>query len=177
MNQYYHLPDTNINHRWDYANFIFLYHDIYKAIKEVNSDIKVGPGLSWSVLMSQTVPSIKDEFTVMREEGTMSEEWINSSNLNEAQQELFFFEIAAKRTIWPLLVNNEGQVKADFIGLNMTPNPNQEPFNGNSNPTDEDYNRVRQYYRLVSTLLRVSHGDQEHQIPLVLPQIDWESPN
>jgi hypothetical protein len=29
----------------------------------------------------------------------------------------------------------------------------------------------------VSTLLRVSHGDQEHQIPLVLPQIDWESPN
>ena len=41
MNAYYHLSDSNLNHRWDYANFIFLYHEIYDAIKEVNSEIQV----------------------------------------------------------------------------------------------------------------------------------------
>ena len=158
MNTYYHLSVDGKSTRDDYTNYVTLYRSVYAAIKEINPEIQVGPGVNWASFMRLTVPEITELYGV--------------AELTAAQtlQDPFLFEavqLAARRTIWPLLFEDY-QLKnatADFLGLTMIPRQNEAPFSGS--PAPEDEASVLAHYRYVDV---VAAG-----LPVVLPQIDWET--
>ena len=160
MNSYYHLTDMRgVERRWDYANFVTLYYEIYDAIKEVNPDVKVGPGVSWSALSSTSTAQVAAEFDL---------------NLDEPDEAMLAFEIAADRTVWSLLVDPMGVQKADYVGVSLTPQVPEAPFSGVPEPDDMD--SVYAFYRnlpLVGAPPALSSG----ALPIAFTQIDWPSPN
>lgn len=159
MNAYYHLELDGERMADDYSNYVTLYREVYHAIKAVNADIKVGPGLSWATFMRLTVPEIADEYG------------ITDVPASKVLADPFLFEavqIAARRTVWPLLdARNEAGERvsiADFVGFSIIPRQNEAPFNGNP---QADRAEVLAHYRYMD---EVAKGR-----PVVLPQIDWET--
>lgn len=148
MNRYYHLESGKF--RADYANWVTLYREVYDAIKAVNPDIKVGPGLSWAVLMTRTAPEIA---TVM--------------GLEDGSVEAVYR--AYQRTVAPLLSAGRGtdrRVTADFIGFSIVPFGSEPPFQGQPAPEDESAKQaILDYYLLLPV---VAAG-----LPVTFPQIDW----
>ena len=55
MNSLYHAGEQG-EFGFDYSNYVTVYHEIYDAIKSKNSNVRVGPGLSYRVFYQQTVP-------------------------------------------------------------------------------------------------------------------------
>lgn len=159
MNAYYHLTVDDVSMRDDYSNYVTLYREVFHAIKAVNADIQVGPGLSWATFMRLTVPEIAEAYSVVEvgASGTLQDPFLFEA-----------VELAARRTVWPLLSEGRGDEEvatADYLGLTMIPRQNEPPFNGN--PLPEDESQVLQHYRYVDV---VAKG-----LPVVLPQIDWET--
>lgn len=159
MNRYYHVLVDGERRQDDYSNWVTLYREVYDAIKAVNPDIKVGPGISWNVLLLETAPEMVTEYGL----GTLGAgRSVPPALLKEA------VTLAARRTVWPLL--NTGRApnqvpKADFLALGMVQNPNLAPFNGSPEPTDAEA-ALRHFVNAPI----VANG-----LPIVLPQIDWET--
>jgi hypothetical protein len=156
MNRYYHLTLDEKRRTDDYSNWVITYRDIYAAIKEVNANILVGPGLSWSFFRGRTMPEMAEEY------GFDAIQGIESGYL------------AYTRTVEPLLVNGRApnQVRtADFLGLSFMPIVNDEPYNGDPSPEeDSELNTLLEWHHLIDVLVRVSDTET---LPLVVPQMDW----
>ncbi len=154
MNRYYHLQDE-AGGRFldDYSNYVSLYREIYAAIKEVNSNIQVGPGISWAVLQNRTVPELVSELDLDRDNPIAG------------------VHAAFERTVKPLLRDpGSGEVRADYIGLTILPFQNEDPFNGEPAPSSETAQQaILDYYKYVPI---VSEG-----LPVALPLIDWPTNN
>lgn len=155
MNRYYHLRSPEDRPLFDdYSNFVTLYREIYRTIKEENSAIQVGPGVSYAMFMRRTVPAIAEEL-----------------DLEEDSLEAYYR--AWQRTIEPLLKTNGGEVTADFIGVTMTPFQSEAPFDGTPRFVDaagvetEDQDDIRAYFRRMP----IFAGG----LPVVIPQVDWAS--
>lgn len=155
MNRYYHLLTEGGKPLFDdYTNFITLYREIYKAIKDEDASIQVGPGVSHAVFMQRTVPEIAEEL-----------------GLDETGMEAYFR--AWQRTIEPLLVDGSGAKTADYLGISMIPFQSEAPFDGVPRYLDTDGNEtaeqddIREYFRR----LPIFAGG----LPIALPQVDWAS--
>lgn len=151
MNRWYHLKDAdgNLQHD-DFLNFVGLYAEIYRAIKAKNSDIKVGPGISWAVFMNQMVPEMDLELR--------AEAWTA-----EAETEAVAVEArwrAWSRSVAPLL--GEGNGNADFLAVSMIPFTDQAPFNGDPGYVGRE-EAMKAYF----------HELSRAGLPIVIPQIDW----
>lgn len=158
MNRYYHVKFGGERRLDDYSNFVTLYHEVYEAVKQINPQIRVGPGISWSVLMLETAPQMLDE----RWPGTLQGDGLAPPEyLQQAVR------AAAQRTVHPLLWVQAGRErikKADFLAVGFVQNPNEAPFYGTPNPSDE-----------AATLRYFQHAPLvAEDLPLVLPQIDWQ---
>lgn len=146
MNRYYHLRVNDQRVIDDYTNFVTLYRDVYAAIKAVNSDINVGPGLSWATFQNRTVPEIAEEL-----------------NLDETGMEAFYR--AWQRTVLPLIGASNART-ADFVGVSMIPFVQEGPFDGMPAPPDAgDQADITEYYRRLPVF---ADG-----LPVVFPQVDW----
>lgn len=146
MNRYYHLRIDDARVIDDYTNFVTLYRDVYAAIKAVNGDINVGPGLSWATFQNRTVPEIAEEL-----------------DLDETGMEAFFR--AWQRTVLPLIGQGNGRT-ADFIGLSMIPFVQEAPFDGMPAPADAgDQEDIIEYHRRLPVF---ADG-----LPVAFPQVDW----
>lgn len=159
MNRYYHVMVDGERRQDDYSNWVTLYREVYDAIKDVNPDIKVGPGISWNVLMLETAPEMVTEYG-------LGELGAGRSVPDHLLQKAV--TLAAQRTVWPLLAVGRApnaQPKADYLALGMVQNPNLPPFNGSPEPTDAEA-ALRHFVHAPL----VANG-----VPIVLPQIDWET--
>lgn len=164
LNSYYHLkdPDSEFSYRWDYANLMTLYQEAYDAMKEVNPKLLIGPGFSWSLLLNRTLPKIAEEFDL---------------SLDQSNERNLALEIALQRTIWVALTTSEGEIKADFVGVSLTPNPSDAPFNGNA---QQDQAQITEHYAQVALMGAPLHPLDRTPLkvlPLAFPQVDWTSPN
>jgi hypothetical protein len=156
MNRYYHVRFGDRRRLDDYSNWITLYREVYDAIKAVNPQIHVGPGLSWNVFMLETVPEVFIEQGGALEGGRVPEDALEQAVI-----------AAAERTVWPLLNVGRGDGrtrKADHVGLSLVQDPNLRPFGGQPLPAVE---REALVHFLFAPL--VADG-----LPVVLPQVDWE---
>ena len=155
MNRYFHLVDgEGLSVQDDYANFITLYREIYIAIKEVNPDVKVGPGLSWDFLMNNTTAQVSGEL-----------------GLSSAARLAGFYR-AWQRTVRPLLVSktNGGALAADFVGFSILPETTAEPFEDVPSPVDPDHLKaVRAYFRY----LPLAGNVDGRQLDIAITQTDW----
>lgn len=154
MNLYYHLLNEDGERTIDdYSNWVTLYREIYTAIKAVDDSIQVGPGVSWSVFMRQTVPEIADELAIA-----------DPTSLEAVHA-------AYTRTILPLLRNSRatgGGSSADYIGITLVPIDAEDPFRGEPRSDDPDRQaEILDYYRYAPLF----QGPQS--VPIVLPMIDW----
>jgi hypothetical protein len=145
--------EGNINHLWDYVNLVDMYHDIYTEIKDLNDDLKVGPSVSWSKLKLNTLPAIAEEFALELDD-------------------LLTLEFGLRRSVWPLLTNN-GEKRADFVGVSFIPDTASPPYLGT--PTPEDTDAVQQFYRNLSLL--TSPPQLEMPLPIAYTMIDWPTQN
>ena len=158
MNRYYHLRDDDgRDRRDDYANFVTLYRDVYAAVKAVNPDVRVGPGLSWDFLVGVTAPEVASEL------GDVSGDSVEA------------FYRAWQRTVLPLLeVRAEGPVRptADFVGFSMMPESMSPPFNDAPAPADPSaVAAIEAYYRRIELAVQTAAGP----LPVVLPVVDWRN--
>jgi len=170
MNRYYHLLDEEGRTLYDdYSNYITLYRDVYDAIKEVNPEIKVGPGISWAVFRNQTMPQVAEELG----KGEAATTEILDTFVGANGHEVAFR--AYERTVKPLIVSGRGdarRITADYIGVTMQPFHREPPFNGTPAPEDTtEFNKILDYYRWLSIL--TIEATEEHPIPYVFPQVDW----
>lgn len=157
MNLYYHLL-TEDGERLvdDYSNWVTLYHEIYGAIKEVDPDIRVGPGLSWAVFHRRTMPEMAD--TLGFPDPTGLEAAVAAYN----------------RTVRPLLSVGRGAGRtktADFLGLTMIPFDAEDPWNGEAH--SDDAARQAELYQAFRWLPLVLGTGTADELPLVMPMIDW----
>ncbi len=149
MNQYFHTRVADAQRVDDYTNYVTLYREVYAAIKAVNADVKVGPGISWSVFRTLTVPE------VARDHGLEADS-------------LEALVLAHRLTIQPLLTDGRGGPRAaDYLGISMRPQVSLEPFRGSPGGEDDPEARaaILEWYRPVGLVA----GD----LPVVLPVIDW----
>ncbi|MCA9538747.1 MAG: hypothetical protein KC620_07660 [Myxococcales bacterium] len=156
MNRYYHLVTEDGEPLLDdYTNWVTLYRDVYRAIKEVNPDVKVGPGISWAVFRRRTMPAIAEELRLEDRDGV------------EAAV------AAARRTILPLLAAGRGAARektADYLGVTMIPFDVEAPFEGEAASDDPDrLADLLDYWVYLPYLL----GEGDARLPLVLPIVDW----
>ena len=159
LNRYFHLTDMKgIERSWDYANLVTLYREIYDAIKTENPNVSVGPGVNWSTLMGLTHPQVAAELSL---------------DTTDPVQNLIAFEVAADRTIWSLMIDEDGATKADYIGVNLAPFVADPPFNNSPDPEDKD--AVRSFYQLLP--LVASLPSEAKALPIAFTQIDWSSSN
>jgi hypothetical protein len=151
LDTYYHLkldggqPLVN-----DYSNLVSLYREIYTAVKATNPDVKVGPGISWTVFRNRTVPAIAAELAL------------------DPSDDLLAVYRAWQRTVAPLLSETTAQGKktyADYLGISVVPAPAEAPYRGQPAPTGDDEQAVLDFYRDIPI---VAAG-----LPVVFPQIDW----
>ena len=164
LNSYYHLTDpmSGFEYRWDYPNLVSLYHETYSAMKEVNPELLVGPGLSWGTLINTTTPRVAEELEL---------------NLDEQAEADLALEVALRRSVWSLLTTREGELRADFVGVSLRPNTVEAPFNGNA---DTDVATLEAYYSelaLLGTPINPINSDPLEVLPLAFTQLDWTSPN
>ncbi len=157
MNRYYHLLSEDGQRQVDdYSNWVTLYHAIYDAIKEVDADIRVGPGLSWAVFHRRTMPEMADTLG-----------FADPTGLEAAVA-------AYNRTVRPLLSSGRGadrRLTADYLGLTMIPFDNEDPWNGEAASEEEGRQaELYQAFRWLPLVLGVGTADE---LPLVLPMIDW----
>lgn len=158
LNRYYHLLVEEGGRdprrvRDDYTNLVTLYREVYAAIKDVNPNIKVGPGISWAVFRGLTVPEIALEL-----------------ELDEQADDLEAVYRAFRRTVQPLLVDSRDNSRtADFLGVTMIPFTSNEPFSGDPAPDpDARPQAVQDILHHFRHLPLVADG-----LPVVLPRIDW----
>lgn len=158
LNRYYHLKDeAGRPLADDYSNLALLYRDVYRAIKAVAPDVKVGPGMSWATFRSQTVEAIAEEYGLDPEVDTVEavyRAWLRTVAPFVCAEDEKPGEFACK-----------GEVLADFVAFTMIPFPSEPPFRGRPDPEDEALQAVLDHYRHVPL---VAAG-----LPVVLPQVDW----
>ncbi len=157
MNRYYHLTVDGVRRRDDYSNWVTLYREVYAAIKAINPTVKVGPGVHWGTLMRLTVPEVATEYGL-----TEAGSEVPDRDLKEAVM------LAARRTITPLLKSDRtpnGVPTADYLAVSMVPRQEEAPFR--ANPAGENEAAVLRHYQYLP--------DVAEGLPVVLPQIDWES--
>lgn len=156
MNRYYHLLVDDERVIDDYSNWITLYREIYAAIKEVDPDIRVGPGVSWAIFHRRTMFELAEELGLGDPMGL------------EAAVEAY------NRTIRPLLGAGRGANRvrtADYLGVTMIPFDGEEPWRGEATADDEARRmELYQAFRWLPLVLGAGTGEA---LPLVLPQIDW----
>jgi hypothetical protein len=149
MNQYYHTRVADEQRVDDYTNYVTLYREVYAAIKDVNADVRVGPGISWSVFRTLTVPEVA-----------------RTHDLEDDSLEALV--LAHRQTIQPLLTDGRGGAStADYLAISMRPQVSTEPFRGSPGGEDDPEARaaILEWYRPVGLVA----GD----LPVVLPVIDW----
>lgn len=149
MNQYYHTRVADEQRVDDYTNYVTLYREVYAAIKAVNADVKVGPGISWSVFRTLTVPEVA-----------------RAHDLEADSLEALV--LAHRQTIQPLLTAGRGGAgTADYLAITMRPQVSIEPFRGSPGGEDDPEAReaILEWYRPV--------GLVAGNLPVVLPVIDW----
>jgi len=161
LNAYYHLKDlsTERSYRWDYANLITLYQEAYDEMKAVNSDLMIGPGLSWDLVINRTLPQVAEELAL---------------SLDDTQERDLALEISLQRTVWSALVTPIGELKADFVGVSLTPNPSEAPFQGNV--LEEQQPVINDYYAQVGLMgapLNPTDRSPLNALPLAFPQVNW----
>ncbi len=166
LNRYFHLEDADTERTLedDYSNLATLYRQVYAAIKEVNGDVKVGPGISWAFFQNRTVPQMVAEYALEDEDGELSEE----AKLEAVVR-------ANTRTIRPFVIAPDGSRTADYIGVSLIPFVSQPPFDGSPGPEDPEADEdafapIAEHYRYVRYL------SQDAGVPIVLPRIDWPTP-
>ncbi|MEE2644179.1 MAG: hypothetical protein VYD19_04545, partial [Myxococcota bacterium] len=156
MNNYRYLLElpNGIDPAADYLNFVTLYKEIYQEIKEVNSEIRVGPGLSWNFFMNESVPTAAQS---------------RSLSLEVPEDRRLAVHLAQRQHISPFLKDLDGSARADFVAWSMIELA-AAPFNGDPAPVDEVLQEaVREHYRYLQVV--------SEDLPVVLPQIDWRSQN
>ena len=147
MNQYFHLRlDDTVRHD-DYTNFVTLYREVYRAIKAVNAEVQVGPGISWSVLRTLTAPEVA------------AAQELDPDGLDAL--------LAASRlTVQPLLTDGRGGAKtADFLAISMIPAHTQAPWNGSPGTDDASRGPLLEWLRPLSLV--------SGELPVVVPVMDW----
>lgn len=156
MNRYYHLVDEDGERLVDdYSNFMILYRDIYRAIKDANPDVAVGPGVSWSIFFQRTMPELADELGV------------DPSSLEAANA-------AFRRTVRPLLAEGRGASRvrtADYLGVTMIPFDAELPWGGE--PMSDVPDRQAELYAVFQWLPLLVGAGTSDEIPLVMPVVDW----
>lgn len=156
MNRYYHLNDADGERLIDdYSNFMILYRDIYRAIKDANPDVAVGPGISWSMFYQRTMPELAGELGV------------DPSSLEAANA-------AYRRTVRPLLSEGRGADRvrtADFLGVTMIPFDAELPWGGE--PSSDVPDRQTELYAVFEWLPLLVGAGTSDEIPLVMPVVDW----
>lgn len=160
LNAYYHLkdPSTERSYRWDYANLMTLYQEAYDAMKGVNSALKVGPGFSWELLINRTLPQVAEELELSLEDSAARD---------------VALELSLQRTIWSALTTADGTLKADFVGVSITPNPSEAPFDGD---VQQEQAVIDAYYARVGLMgapLHPVERDALEPLPLAFPQMNW----
>ena len=157
MNQYYHLSDEDgVRLVDDYSNWVTLYHEIYEAIKAVDTGIRVGPGINWAVFHRRTMPELADALGLADPAGV------------EAAA------AAYNRTVRPLLAfgRGAGRVRtADYLAVSMIPFDNEAPWSGEA--ASEDAGRQAELYQAFRWLPLVLGAGTGEELPLVMPMIDW----
>ena len=154
LNSYATIDDnSNVNRDWDYANLVGLYHEIYAEIKSINTDIEVGPSISWSTLMMKSIPNIAAQFS-------------------RDTDDLLVMEMALRSTVWPLLKSNES-ASADFVGVTLIPNSAEPPYSGTPSPEDAD--QVSAYYRALALIAASPALDSP--LPIAITMVDWRTAN
>lgn len=166
LNRYFHLEDEASGRTLadDYSNLATLYRDVYRAIKEVDGDIKVGPGLSWAFFRNRTVAQMVSEYGLEDEDGELSDDALLEAVVR-----------ANTRTVRPFVKGPDGARTADYLGLSVVPFTSQPPFEGSPGPErpdqDEDgFAPIADYYRHVRLLA------EDAGVPVVLARVDWPTP-
>ncbi len=154
LNAYSQLEnDRNVNRIWDYVNLIDLYHEVYTEMKDLNTELSVGPSISWTTLKLDTLPAIAEEF-----------------DLDPA--DLLTFELGLRRTIWPLLTY-QGEASADFLGVSLIPRSAEPPYLGT--PTPETPTMVDAYYQNLDLLSATPSLNTP--LPIAFTMVDWLTSN
>ena len=164
LNAYYHLNNisTGQSARWDYPNLVSLYHEAYTLMKELNPELMIGPGLSWTKLMNQTTPEVAEELSL---------------DLEDRNQRELALELALKRSVWSLLVNDEGELMADFVGVSLVSKQGEVPFEGNAEREQGDITAYFAQVGLMGAPLHPIDRSPLPSLPLAFSQLDWSSPN
>ena len=156
LNTYATIEDeAAVNRAWDYVNLVDLYHELYSEIKSINTEIEVGPSISWATLMNRSLPSIAEEFAL-------------------ASDSLLALELTLRRTVWPLL-SLEQSPRADFIGVTLIPESAEPPYSGVPNPEGELADKVKSYYQALPLIAQ--SPTLESPLPIALTMIDWRTSN
>ena len=161
LNAYYHLKDlsTERSYRWDYANLVTLYQEAYDEMKAVNSELMIGPGFSWDLILNRTLPQVAEELEL---------------SLEVSQEKDLALEVSLQRTVWSALVTSTGELKADFVGVSLTPNPSEAPFMGNV--LEEQQPVINAHYEQVALMGAPLHPVDRSPLellPLAFPQVNW----
>jgi hypothetical protein len=156
MNAYESLlqgtQDGNVD---DYSNFITLYREVRAAIKDANGDVQVGPGVHWERFRTITVDAVRAE---------------RQSKLAEGEEidEYAVMVEAYRRSVRPLLYDEDGNRVADYLGLSIQPFTAGEPFQGRVPAEDDEaWPEFLAYYRDIPVVAG------EGQVPVAFVQIDW----
>lgn len=124
MNALYHAGDQG-EFGFDYSNYVTIYHEIYETVKAKNSNIAVGPGLSYRVFQLQTVPFAAAQ--VLQLENCTAGDCQLGGNEPSAVYEAYQLVVA------PLLTSGAfgmAASSADFVNWNVIPASANAPFEG-----------------------------------------------
>jgi len=167
MNIYYHAEIDGDRRTDDYTNWVLMYREIYEAMKAVNPDLMVGPGLNYTYFRGLTMDAVAAEIGLEKPASDAN------AKVQKAYLEAAAFH-ADKRTVEPFLVsgrNASRKVTADFLALSFMPFTNTSPYNGEPAPSDEAAQQeVLDWHLPLHTLSAI---DEETMIPLVVAKVDW----
>ena len=174
----------------DYINLVSLYHEVYKAIKDVNMNIAVGPGFNWDIFRVAAVEAANEERLATAQACSAGAEEQACPNFltcqngkcvrSQADDPLGLTDIRAayEASIKPFFGKAEQgdpvsyTPVADFVGLQLIPfDPSGLPFAGQPNPMEpESRQQIADWYAPIEFFTE-SVGGQTR--PIVISQMDW----